>query len=127
MGNPIDTQGSIRRDVKLTLQAAIGIGLDTARIDLLTFGVINDNIKALTGISGSIGFVIFGLAHPQFKADLLPGAINGPVGHNKGFGLVVFAVVVVRIPDTGKTQVCQAIVGADGCQPMVITFDFGRV
>ena len=100
MGNAINTQRRIRRDLKLTLESAIGIGLDIARIDLLIFRIVDHYGKMMTGISGCIGFIVFGMPYPQLEPDFLFGPVDRPIGHDKGFGLVVFTVVIVRVPDT---------------------------
>ena len=126
MRNTVHAERGIRRDIKFTVQTAIGIRLDAAGIDLFIFRIVNRDRKRSTGIGGCICLIILGMPNPEFKSDFLLGAIDRPIGHDKGFGLAVFAVVIIRVPDTRKTQKCQPAAGADNCQPLIVRLYFRR-
>ncbi len=128
MGDAVDPQRGVGNQFKLTLDTAVSIGRQCLGINLFIFGVVDAHGKTPAGEAGGIISVIFGMPHPGLKPDSLSRSIYGAVGHNQGFGLVVFVVVVIRIPDIGKTQKCQtALTIGCGGQPGHLLGHIGRV
>ena len=118
MGDAVYAQWSLWRNIKLTRDTAIGIGRQAMRIDLLVFWIVDPNIKLQTGKGRRIVFIIAGVSHPGLKFDRLARPIHRAVGHEQGFGLIIFGIIIIRIPDIGKTQKGQtAGAGGRGCQP----------
>ena len=128
MGDAVDPQGGIGNQFKLAFDTAVCIGRQGLGINLFIFGVVDANAKTPAGEAGGVISIIFGMPHPGLKLNRLGRTIDRPVGHDQGFGLVVLGVMVIGIPDIGKTQKCQpAFTVGYGHQPGHMIGHLGRL
>ncbi len=121
MGDAIDAEGGIRRELELGGHPAELVRLESGGEDLLVARGADADGDAPAGERRVAVLVVLWPAHPELELDFVLRPVDRPVGHDEGLELVVFPVRVVEVPEMREPQKSQAPAGGSGRdQPLVV-------
>ena len=121
----VAAQLGVFRQRPFETEVAVGVGLELLLEELLALGLAQAQEEFAASVAGHIVQVVAGLAHPGTDFHRLSRAIQGPVGHDISFGLIVGSGPQRLEGGSGEAQHGKTVgVGIGGRdQPLVALFE----